>query len=157
MSGVVVGCWGYYARGLGIETWWKQAEGKLVRVKVVLVLHLKSRESRSRFIMSDSPVCSSTPADGSVPSEPVSQPAPINVDDHPSENIVGSEQATETNSGEAKLRSPFWGHYNRVKINGEWKACCKYCPAKISGKTENGTSHLQQHYNRKHKKKDNMR
>ncbi|KAH7833616.1 hypothetical protein Vadar_008111 [Vaccinium darrowii] len=110
--------------------------------------------------MSDSPVYSSAPADGSAPSEPVSQSAPINVDDHPNENNqnnAGSERVTETNSGEAKLRSPFWAHYNRVQINGEWKACCKYCPAKISGKTENGTPHLQQHYNRRHKKKDNMR
>ncbi|XP_058216832.1 zinc finger BED domain-containing protein RICESLEEPER 2-like [Rhododendron vialii] len=34
---------------------------------------------------------------------------------------------------------------------------CKYCGAKISRETRNGTSHLKEHYIRKHQKKDNMR
>lgn len=58
---------------------------------------------------------------------------------------------------DARLRSKYWKHFNRVKIMGVFKAVCKYCGAKISGETNNGTSHLIQHYKRKHEKKDSMR
>ncbi|KAH7849552.1 hypothetical protein Vadar_019524 [Vaccinium darrowii] len=117
--------------------------------------------------MSESPIGSSAHStnsgDSSGPSQPQNgSPLPSSSPDHPSENVdvadeFCSDQVGEDNSPEAKLRSKYWAHYKRVKINGEWKACCKYCPAKISRKTENGTSHLQQHYNRKHLKKESMR
>jgi hypothetical protein len=103
--------------------------------------------------MSESPINSSAQSTNPIGSSEASQSlsSPIN------DGGVAGAGGNESNSGMAKLRSPIWKHYNRVEINGEWKACCKYCPAKISGKTENGTSNLQNHYKRKHQKSDNMR
>ncbi|KAG5520426.1 hypothetical protein RHGRI_033120 [Rhododendron griersonianum] len=74
----------------------------------------------------------------------------------PSGDKAIEDKVTEDDDN-TKLRSPYWAHYNRVKIAGVFKAICKYCGAKINGETKNGTSHLSQHYIRKHQKKDTMR
>ncbi|KAG5557772.1 hypothetical protein RHGRI_007881 [Rhododendron griersonianum] len=114
--------------------------------------------------MSESPVGSSAqstnPVDGSGPSQPSGSPVPSSspLNNHASDNPTNAIEVVSEKSDDGKrLRSPYWAHYNRVKISGIYKAICKYCGAKLSGETRNGTSHLKEHYIRKHEKKDNMR
>ncbi|KAG5533345.1 hypothetical protein RHGRI_027517 [Rhododendron griersonianum] len=128
--------------------------------------------------MSESPVGSSAqstnPVDGSGPSQPSGSPVPSSspLNNHASDNPTNAsdnpthpsdiptdevEVVSEKSDDGKRLRSPYWAHYNRVKISGIYKAICKYCGAKLSGETRNGTSHLKEHYIRKHEKKDNMR
>ncbi|KAF7149967.1 hypothetical protein RHSIM_Rhsim02G0183200 [Rhododendron simsii] len=122
--------------------------------------------------MSESPVSSSAqstnPIDGSRPSQPSGSPIPssspldnhaIDNPTHPSDNPTDEVEVVSKKSYDngTRLRSPYWGHYNRVTIGGVYKAICKYCGTKISGETRNGTSHLKEHYIRKHQKKDDMR
>ena len=40
------------------------------------------------------------------------------------ENVLDKDDNT-------KLRSVYWKHYDRVQINGVYKAICKYCRIKI--------------------------
>lgn len=102
--------------------------------------------------MSESPTSSA--AHGSSTSSPSSLPE---IGNNPSEND-GDELAENENAldkyANAKLRFVYWTHYDRVQIDGVYKAICKYCRIKISGNTNNGTLHLIQHYNQKHKKKE---
>ncbi|KAF7135940.1 hypothetical protein RHSIM_Rhsim08G0166400 [Rhododendron simsii] len=129
-------------------------------------------QSRTRLIMSESPVGSSAqstnPVDGSGPSQPSGSPVPSSspLDNHasdnpthPSDNPTDEVEVVSEKSDDngKRLRSPYWAHYNMVKICGVYKAICNYCGAKISGETRNGTSHLKEHYIRKHQKKDNRR
>ncbi|KAG5544007.1 hypothetical protein RHGRI_016680 [Rhododendron griersonianum] len=120
--------------------------------------------------MSESPVGSSAHSTNSIdasgpsgPSQPTSSllqlDSPLN--NHTSENAgeeveILSDKVSDDDDNK-KLRSPYWAHYNRVKIAGVYKAICKYCGAKINEETNNGTSHLSQHYIWKHQKKDTMR
>ncbi|KAF7147431.1 hypothetical protein RHSIM_Rhsim03G0207300 [Rhododendron simsii] len=122
--------------------------------------------------MSESPVGSNAqstnPVDGSGPSQPSGSPVPSSSPlenhasdnpNHPSDNPTDEVEVVSEKSDDngKRLRSPYWAHYNRVKICGVYKAICNYCGAKISEETRNGTSHLKEHYIRKHQKKDNMR
>ncbi|KAG5535469.1 hypothetical protein RHGRI_023289 [Rhododendron griersonianum] len=104
---------------------------------------------------------STNPVDGSGPSQPSGSPVPSSspLDNHASDNPTNEVDVLSDkfdDDGGKRLRSPYWAHYNRVKIGTVYKAICKYCGAKISGEIRNGTSHLKEHYFRKHQKKDNM-
>ena len=46
-----------------------------------------------------------------------------------------------------------WGHFTKVTINGELKAKCNHCQAKLVGSGHNGTSHLDRHLKRSCKAK----
>lgn len=48
----------------------------------------------------------------------------------------------------SKLRSSVWQHFNRLQVNGEWKAKCHYCFKLLGGNTRNGTKHLHCHLQR---------
>ncbi|KAF7117121.1 hypothetical protein RHSIM_RhsimUnG0002400 [Rhododendron simsii] len=120
--------------------------------------------------MSESPVGSSSHSTNSIdasgpsgPLQPTSSPlqsdSPLN--NHTSEHVgevveILSDKVYDDDDNK-RLRSPYWAHYNRVKLAGIYKAICKYCGDKINGETKNETSHLSQHYIRKHQKKDTMR
>ncbi|RYR67834.1 hypothetical protein Ahy_A03g014278 [Arachis hypogaea] len=43
------------------------------------------------------------------------------------------------------LTSEAWKHFRRERIDGKWKAICKYCERKIGGDTKQGTKHLHDH------------
>lgn len=45
-------------------------------------------------------------------------------------------------------KSWIWEHYERVFINGEHKATCKYCKKKLSATKGHGTTHLSEHLKR---------
>ncbi|KAH7863024.1 hypothetical protein Vadar_012322 [Vaccinium darrowii] len=90
-----------------------------------------------------------------------SSPSQPEIGNNPSENSSendGNELAENENAPDkddnAKLRSVYWKHYDRVQINGVYKAICMYCCIKISGNTNNRTLHSIQHYNQKHKKRE---
>ncbi|KAF7133236.1 hypothetical protein RHSIM_Rhsim09G0082900 [Rhododendron simsii] len=123
--------------------------------------------------MSESPVGSSAqlpkPVDGSGPSQPSGSPVPSSspLDNHasdspahPIDNPTDEVEVLSDKSdddGGKRLKSPCWAYYNRAKIGGVYKTICKYCGTKISVETRNGTSHLKEHYFRKHQKRDTMR
>ena len=48
------------------------------------------------------------------------------------------------------MREPFyvWGHFTKITINGELKAKCNHCRAKLVASGNNGTSHLDRHLKR---------
>ncbi|KAL2639751.1 hypothetical protein AAZV13_06G187500 [Glycine max] len=43
------------------------------------------------------------------------------------------------------LTSTAWTHFKRKKIEGKWKAICKYCEKKLGGDTRSSTKHLHNH------------
>ncbi|XP_076893806.1 zinc finger BED domain-containing protein RICESLEEPER 2-like [Bidens hawaiensis] len=51
-------------------------------------------------------------------------------------------------SRKRKLTSIVWNHFEKMTINGEDKAECHYCKRKLGAKSENGTRHLLDHYNK---------
>ena len=48
------------------------------------------------------------------------------------------------------VREPFyvWGHFTKITINGELKAKCNHCRAKLVAYDNNGTLHLDRHLKR---------
>jgi hypothetical protein len=44
-----------------------------------------------------------------------------------------------------KLKSEVWKEFDRVEINGVWKAKCMWCKKYLGGNTKNGTNHLRGH------------
>lgn len=52
-----------------------------------------------------------------------------------------------------KGKSEAWLHFDKVRIDGDVKAVCKYCSAKLRGDSAAGTSHLNNHYKTKHHNK----
>jgi hypothetical protein len=44
-----------------------------------------------------------------------------------------------------KLKSKVWLEFDRIELNGVWKAKCKWCKKHLGGDTRNGTSHLSGH------------
>ncbi|RYR62718.1 hypothetical protein Ahy_A04g020447 [Arachis hypogaea] len=59
----------------------------------------------------------------------------------------GQEVSQEVQNSPNKkgLTSEAWKHFRREKIDGKWKAICKYCERKIGGDTKQGTKHLHDH------------
>jgi len=51
-----------------------------------------------------------------------------------------------------KMFQLFGNHFHRENVNGEEKAICNYCGAKLVGKPAYGTNHLHKHYNRRRKR-----
>ena len=53
------------------------------------------------------------------------------------------------------MREPsyVWGHFTKVTINGELKAKCNHCQAKLVASGHNRTSHLDRHSKRSCKAK----
>lgn len=52
----------------------------------------------------------------------------------------------------SRVRSDVWNHFDRKKIDGSLKAICKYCKKKLKGDPGSGTSHLRNHFMKKHKR-----
>ncbi|RYR45974.1 hypothetical protein Ahy_A07g031743 [Arachis hypogaea] len=59
----------------------------------------------------------------------------------------GQEVSQEVQNSPNKKELTFeaWKHFRREKIDGKWKAICKYCERKIGGDTKQGTKHLNDH------------
>ncbi|RYQ87722.1 hypothetical protein Ahy_B09g095259 [Arachis hypogaea] len=54
-------------------------------------------------------------------------------------------QEVQNSPNKKELTSEAWKHFRREKIDGKWKAICKYCERKIGGDTKQGTKHLHDH------------
>jgi hypothetical protein len=59
----------------------------------------------------------------------------IEIDD---DVAVGSKRKT-------KLKSKVWDEFDRIEINGVWKAKCNWRKKLLGGNTKNGTNHLRGH------------
>ena len=44
-----------------------------------------------------------------------------------------------------KLKSAVWLEFDRIQLNGVWKAKCQWCKKLLGGETRNGTKHLKNH------------
>ena len=44
-----------------------------------------------------------------------------------------------------KLKSEVWLEFDRIEVNGVWKAKCQWCKKLLSGETRNGTNSLKKH------------
>jgi hypothetical protein len=45
-----------------------------------------------------------------------------------------------------KLRAVVWNDFDLIKVNGVYKARCKWCKKHLGGETRNGTTHLKNHF-----------
>ncbi|KAD3067879.1 hypothetical protein E3N88_35759 [Mikania micrantha] len=78
--------------------------------------------------------------------------------EHQSTNTDKSQEQEQFNNNDKKRKasSPAWEHFTNLIINGEKKAECVYCKAKLGAKSTNGTRHLLAHMDscKKRKNKD---
>ena len=65
----------------------------------------------------------------------------------------GVEQSSNKKKRGMREPSYVWGHFTKVTINGELKAKCNHCQAKLVASGHNGTSHLDRHLKRSCKAK----
>lgn len=76
---------------------------------------------------------------------------PTNLAAPPSNSAAaGTEDVVEIGDDVAvgskrKLKSVVWQEFDRVKVNGVWKAKCMWCKKLLGGETRNGTNHLRGH------------
>ncbi|KAK1379649.1 hypothetical protein POM88_026393 [Heracleum sosnowskyi] len=78
-------------------------------------------------------------------STPESEPDVIGNDDDANESGQKGDNS--------KFRSDVWGHFTKKKVDGNLKAICNYCKLAMKGDSGSGTTHLRNHYNKKHNKK----
>lgn len=60
----------------------------------------------------------------------------------------GQDAADSTQPPTKKPKSEVWNDFDKVKVNGEVKAVCKWCKKHLSGNSTYGTTHLRGHANR---------
>ncbi|KAH9752810.1 BED-type domain-containing protein [Citrus sinensis] len=65
--------------------------------------------------------------------------------DEASRDDDGVEQRSNKKKQGMQEPSYVWGHFTKVTINGELKAKCNHCQAKLVASGHNGTSHLDRH------------
>ncbi|KAK1397720.1 hypothetical protein POM88_007583 [Heracleum sosnowskyi] len=78
----------------------------------------------------------------------------------PKADVIGNDNVqaqSNIKKGGSRLRSDVWQHYDRKIVGGVLRAFCKYCPEDLNGNSGSGTSHLRNHYTKKHKQNENMR
>nr|KAJ0224968.1 hypothetical protein LSAT_V11C100025810 [Lactuca sativa] len=69
-------------------------------------------------------------------------------DEHEDDNEPGPvENNTATEHPNKRLKSPAWSHFVPIYIDGvrRW-AKCKYCKKQLTGRSNDGTTHLKDHY-----------
>jgi hypothetical protein len=97
---------------------------------------------------------SSSQAPVSDGSQPDSESRPESINESEAIEIEDDEEVAEAKEEEEdgtevgskrKLTSVVWKEFKRVKWNGQVKAKCMYCFAKLGGETKSGTKHLHDH------------
>ncbi|RCV07200.1 hypothetical protein SETIT_1G225700v2 [Setaria italica] len=96
---------------------------KQLGLLVLLLVHVLA--SGSAALASDS---STTPSNFAAPG---------------TEDVIEIEDNVAVGS-KRKLKSEVWKEFDRIKLNGNWKAKCIWCK-KMLGETRNGTNHLHEH------------
>ncbi|PIN13943.1 hypothetical protein CDL12_13437 [Handroanthus impetiginosus] len=94
----------------------------------------KSSHCPSPTIMSCEQISSRKAMDVNENSSPVIKESP--------DALTASQAPNEGGSSKRKLTLVVWNHFKREKIDGKWKAICKYCNGKLLGELKQGTSHL---------------
>lgn len=69
------------------------------------------------------------------------------------EVILVVDDASNDTAINGRLKSEVWLHFDRLTIDGKVKAICKYCKREMQGASGSGTTHLKNHYVKKHSKK----
>ncbi|KAE8676405.1 hypothetical protein F3Y22_tig00111614pilonHSYRG00082 [Hibiscus syriacus] len=91
-------------------------------------------------------------AQSQVESNNMTQSSPMRNNQGPSISPIEEEQTqiddsnVGTNSKKRKLTSVVWNHFEKVNVNGEDKAECRYCKKKLGANSKNGTRHLHDHF-----------
>ncbi|XP_063938009.1 zinc finger BED domain-containing protein RICESLEEPER 1-like [Daucus carota subsp. sativus] len=71
--------------------------------------------------------------------------------------LIDNDAATDSKmvveGGSGKERSEVWNHYTKKTLDDVLKAVCKYCSKQLKGDSGSGTTHLKNHYVKKHKQK----
>lgn len=70
-----------------------------------------------------------------------------------SSSPINSEQVEADDGGKSRLKSAMWNHYDRIQVDGVYRAVCHYCSKSLGGETKNGTKHLHDHFRRCPKRK----
>ncbi|CAN1755842.1 Putative AC transposase [Linum perenne] len=73
--------------------------------------------------------------------QPPLQPEPVNPENQPQPAAIVGEHDVD----QSRLTSDVWVHFSRKRVNGVFKARCKYCLKLLSGDSNSGTSHLRNH------------
>ncbi|KAE8727321.1 hypothetical protein F3Y22_tig00005465pilonHSYRG00049 [Hibiscus syriacus] len=82
----------------------------------------------------------------------MTQSSPMPNNQGPSISPIEEEQTqidysnVGTNSRKRKLTSVVWNHFEKVNVNGEDKAECRYCKKKLGANSKKGTQHLHDHF-----------
>ncbi|XP_057720810.1 uncharacterized protein LOC130935209 [Arachis stenosperma] len=63
---------------------------------------------------------------------------------------VSTPKGSTPNEGDNKthVKSAYWEYFDRLKVEGEWKAKCKFCKIVFSANPKNGTKSLRNHVDR---------
>ncbi|XP_057745028.1 zinc finger BED domain-containing protein RICESLEEPER 2-like [Arachis stenosperma] len=63
---------------------------------------------------------------------------------------VSTPEGSTPNEGDNKthVKSAYWEYFDRLKVEGEWKAKCKFCKTVLSANPRNGTKSLRNHVDR---------
>ncbi|KAE8733017.1 hypothetical protein F3Y22_tig00001644pilonHSYRG00324 [Hibiscus syriacus] len=91
-------------------------------------------------------------AQSQAESNNMTQSSPMPNNQGPSISPIEEEQTqiddsnVGTNSRKRKLTSVVWNHFEKVNVNGEDKAKCRYCKKKLGANSKNGTRHWHDHF-----------
>ncbi|RYR78599.1 hypothetical protein Ahy_A01g003439 isoform B [Arachis hypogaea] len=63
---------------------------------------------------------------------------------------VSTPEGSTPNEGDNKthVKSAYWEYFDRLKVEGEWKAKCMFCKTVLSANPRNGTKSLRNHVDR---------
>jgi len=63
----------------------------------------------------------------------------------PSEVLDEIHSTTQAKPKKRKLKSVVSQHFEKIKVDGKYKAKCSYCKKLLGGEIKNGTKHLHHH------------
>ena len=94
----------------------------------------------------DTPIDPSVNSIASLETQQVANDAQSNpVEEAENSPNIEEVEDVERSLNKRGLTSTAWTHFKRKKIEGKWKAICKYCEKKLGGDTRSSTKHLHNH------------
>lgn len=102
------------------------------------------------------PKSQAAPDENSQPPELHSANKDSNSTPDPDVILIDNDAATDSkavNGGSGRERSEVWKHFHKKTIDGAVKAICNYCNKSMKGDSGAGTTHLKNHYTKKHKQR----
>jgi len=91
-----------------------------------------------------------TPGPGSSQVQTSHATAAVGTEEDKAVDVVNvSEGEEDSDDGgrpsKRKLTSVVWNDFEKVRVDGVWKAKCNHCNKKLSATSRNGTTHLKTH------------